>query len=45
MNKQQIMQQLREQYPGKEIICLPEEDPTEIICEIGPIEGGSRAIA
>lgn len=45
MNKQQIIQELQEKYPGKPIICLPEEDPTEIICEIGPIEGGSRAIA
>src|SRR5688500_7239142 len=25
-------------YPGKHIVALPEEDPTEIICEIDPAD-------
>lgn len=45
MNKDRVIQQLSEKYPGKEIICMPDDDPKEIICELGPIEGGSRAIA
>lgn len=45
MNKQQIIEQLQAQFPGKKIICLPEDNPREIICELGLIEGGSRAIA
>lgn len=46
MNKRKVIRQLKQQYPGKNILCIP---PTgrakEIICELGPIEGGSRAIA
>ncbi|MBX9772109.1 MAG: hypothetical protein K2X29_12100 [Candidatus Obscuribacterales bacterium] len=45
MNKNRIIQELEKTYPGCKIICLPEDNPREIICELGPIEGGSRAIA
>jgi|GEM_PF-1415001 len=45
MDKQRVIQQLQNKYPGKKIICLPEDNPKEIICELGPIEGGSCAIA
>lgn len=47
MNKRQIIKQLKQKYPGKKIICLPKNspNPSEIICELGPIDGGSRAIA
>jgi mannose-6-phosphate isomerase-like protein (cupin superfamily) len=34
MNKRQIITELEEKYPGKTIICLPEDNPTEILCEI-----------
>lgn len=36
MNKNQIIQQLHELYPGKAIFCNPEDNTTEIICEIDP---------
>jgi len=36
MNQTQVIKQLQQQYPGKTIICLPEDNPTEILCEIDP---------
>lgn len=36
MNKQKIIDQLKEKYPGKNIVALPEDEPTEILCEIEP---------
>jgi len=36
MNTQNILHQLRQKYPGKTIIKLPEKNPTEILCEIEP---------
>lgn len=36
MNKQSILSQLKEQYPGKKILSLPEDNPTEFLCEIEP---------
>lgn len=36
MNKRQIVEKLTIEYPGKNIICLPEENPQEIICEVDP---------
>ena len=31
-----ILKEIKSRYPNKTIICLPEENPTEIICEIDP---------
>ena len=48
MNKSNILTELQTRYPGKKILCLPEENPTEIICEIEPTSDHpkySRAIA
>lgn len=48
MNKAKIVKYLQEKYPGKKIICLPEIEPTEILCEIDPTEehlGRSVAIS
>jgi len=36
MDSKRIIQEIKEKYPGKAIICDPEENPTEIICEIDP---------
>lgn len=36
MNKKKIIAQLKSQYPGKDIIQLPPENPVEIICEVDP---------
>lgn len=36
MNKQRIVKELGKKYPSKAIICIPEEDPKEIVCEFEP---------
>ena len=36
MNKRKIIEEIKNKYPGKKIICDPEEHPAEIICEIDP---------
>lgn len=33
MNSEKVIKELKENYPDKNIICLPEESPKEIICE------------
>jgi len=38
MNVQNVVEELKKQYPGKNIILNPPDEPTEIICEI---ESGS----
>jgi len=36
MNKNQVIKQLQTKYPGTTIIATPENNPTEIICEVDP---------
>ena len=36
MNKLKIVERLQERYPGKNIIAIPLEEPTEIVCEVEP---------
>lgn len=36
MHKQQVIDQLTRLYPSKNIVSLPEDNPTEIICEVEP---------
>lgn len=36
MDKAKVVSELQQRYPGKSIICLPESNPTEILCEIDP---------
>jgi len=36
MNTQKIIKELQQKYPGKKIILNPQDNPTEIICEISP---------
>jgi len=36
MNKRRVINELKNQYPGKTIICIPEDNPSEILCEIDP---------
>ncbi len=39
MEAQKIVEELQKQYPGKNIVMNPLENPTEIVCEVDP-EGG-----
>lgn len=36
MNRDIVLQKLSELYPHSSIVCLPPENPTEIICETKP---------
>jgi len=36
MNSDKIIQELRLKYTGKNIIAIPKDEPSEIICEIDP---------
>ncbi len=48
MNAKAIIETFKRQYPEKNIICLPDDNPTEIICEVDPSSehpNHNRAIA
>lgn len=36
MDAAKILEQMSAQYPGKNIVLLPADNPTEIICEVDP---------
>jgi mannose-6-phosphate isomerase-like protein (cupin superfamily) len=36
MDVSRVVKQLKERYPGKKIIKIPEDNPKEILCEIEP---------
>ena len=36
MKANEIIEYFKEQYPGKNIVSIPEDAPTEIICEVDP---------
>lgn len=36
MNKKKVINKLKEKYPGKKIIAIPNDNPTEILCEVDP---------
>ena len=36
MNSEKVNAELSQKYPNKKIIKLPEDNPTEILCEIDP---------
>jgi len=36
MDARKILEALEEEFPGKTILALPEDDPKEIICEVEP---------
>lgn len=38
MNVKRVVAELRSQYPGKNIVQLPRDNPSEIICEIDPTQ-------
>lgn len=46
MNKASVLKELNKLHPGRLVICIPEDsdNPTEIICPLDNIEGGSRAV-
>ncbi|MFC1663701.1 cupin domain-containing protein [Patescibacteria group bacterium] len=39
MNTEKVIEELSQKYSDKKIIKLPEDNPTEIICEIDPATG------
>lgn len=45
MNTKKVLTELKEKYPGKNVVINTPDEPTEIICEIDPGEERSRAIA
>ena len=45
MNHEMILQNLRKEFSGRKIICLPEDGPLEIIVELEADEQQSTAIA
>jgi mannose-6-phosphate isomerase-like protein (cupin superfamily) len=46
MNVQKVVKELREKYPGKNIILNPPENPTEIVCELEPAtENPQKSVA
>lgn len=38
MDYKQIIERLEIEYPGSKLVKLPEENPTEILCELDPTE-------
>jgi hypothetical protein len=36
VTEQEVLDYFEKKYPGKTIVMLPEDNPTEIICEIEP---------
>jgi len=36
MDTKKVVAELSQKYPGKKIVQLPENNPTEILCEIDP---------
>lgn len=34
MNKSRVIEELQKRYPGKKIMCLPPDNPSEVICEV-----------
>lgn len=38
MDKERVIESLSARFPGRKIVRLPEDKPTEIICEIEPTE-------
>jgi mannose-6-phosphate isomerase-like protein (cupin superfamily) len=36
MNSKNVIEELQKLYPQKIIFCMPEQNPTEIVCEIEP---------
>ncbi|MCL5410458.1 MAG: cupin domain-containing protein [Patescibacteria group bacterium] len=44
MNKDKVLKELKEKFPGKNIILNNEANPTEIVCEIDPENGKAIAV-
>ena len=38
MQAESIVEEFKQRFPGRNIVMLPAENPTEIICEIEPTE-------
>lgn len=44
MNVQKVIEKLKQDYPGKNIVLNPAENPTEIVCETDPEKGLATAV-
>jgi len=44
MNVDQVVNQLQHNYPHRKIVKIPEDNPTEIICETSPGRGIAIAV-
>lgn len=36
MTSDEVISYFKQEYPGKNIVMIPEDDPTELLCEIEP---------
>ena len=47
MNPKEVVAQLEAEFPGKNILQLPPENPTEIVCEVEPttVDHPERSVA
>lgn len=46
MDWKKIVEELERNYPGKKIIKLPQEQPTEILCEVVPtVDNPEKSVA
>ncbi len=44
MNAEKVIEKLKSEYPGKNIVQNSPEEPTEIVCEIDPERGVAVAV-
>lgn len=45
MDKNSLLEALKKEFPDKNIVCLPEDDPKEIVVELGGTDNESVAMA
>lgn len=45
MNKAHIIKELKRLYPARPIVCIPEDKPTEIVCEVSEYFDQGVAVA
>ncbi len=45
MDLQELLASLRHEFPGRNIVCIPPEEPKEIIVELDRDESSSQAVA
>jgi len=45
MDIQELLKSLRQEFPGRNIVCIPPEEPKEIIVELDRDESSGQAVA